>query len=95
MEEVIENLKRLEKDILELKDFTIRSKNFGSGVEAAAFKNIEEGIIKNLHKANKEQLHSILNNYKFRYYHEFNSDKNLIIKEFRDNKLNQVFNGSC
>lgn len=89
-ESIINRLEKLQKDILELQDFTIRAKNFSSNIEAAAYKNIEEGIIKNLHKANRHQLHTILNSYKFLYYHEFNKDKNLIVKELRENKLNEI-----
>lgn len=94
MKEVIEKLQKLEKDILDLQDFAIRSKNFNSAIEATAFKNIEDGIIKNLHKANKHQMHIMLNSYKFRYYTEFNDDKNLIIKELRENKLNGILDES-
>lgn len=90
MKEVIEKLQKLEKDILDLQDFAIRRKNFKTAVEATAYKNIEDGIIKNLHKANKHQMHIMLNSYKFRYYTEFNDDKNLIIKELRENKLNGI-----
>lgn len=89
-ESIINRLEKLQKDILELQDFTIRAKNFSSNIEAAAYKNIEEGIIKNLHKANRHQLHTILNSYRFRYYQEFNKDKNLIVKELRENKLNEI-----
>jgi hypothetical protein len=92
-EAIIERLEKLQKDILDLQDFTIRSKNFSSNVEAAAFKNIEEGIIKNLHKANRDQLRTILNSYRFRYYHEFNKDKSLIVKELRENRLKEILNG--
>lgn len=94
MKEVIEKLQKLEKDILDLQDFAIRRKNFSSAVEATAYKNIEDGIIKNLHKANKHQMHIMLNSYKFRYYTEFNDDKNLIIKELRENKLNGILDES-
>jgi len=89
-ESIINRLEQLQKDILELQDFTIRAKNFSSNIEAATYKNIEEGIIKNLHKANRHQLHTILNSYRFRYYHEFNKDKNLVVKELRENKLNEI-----
>lgn len=89
-EAIINRLEKLQKDILELQDFAVRSKNFASNIEAATFKNIEEGIIENLHKANKYQLHMILNNYRFRYYTELNKDKNLIIKELRDNKFKEI-----
>lgn len=87
---IISRLEKLQKDILELQDFAVRSRNFASNIEAATFKNIEEGIIKNLHKANKHQLNMMLNNYRFRYYTEFNKDKNLIIKELRENKLKEI-----
>ena len=92
-EVIIERLEKLQKDILDLQDFAIRSKNFSSNIEAGVFKNVEEGIIKNLHKANRGQLFTILNNYKFRYYYEFNKDKSLIIKELRDNRLKDILNG--
>jgi len=89
-EAIINRLEKLQKDILELQDFAIRAKNFSSNIEAATFKNIEEGIINNLHKANRHQLHTILNAYKFRYYHKFNKDKNLIVKELRENRLKEL-----
>lgn len=91
-EAIIERLEKLQKDILDLQDFTVRAKNF-SNIEAATFKNVEEGIIKNLHKANRDQLRTILNSYKFRYYHEFNKDKSLIVKELRENRLKEILNG--
>jgi hypothetical protein len=92
-EAIIERLEKLQKDILDLQDFAIRAKNFSSNIEAATFKNIEEGIIKNLHKANRDQLRTILNAYKFRYYYEFNKDKSLIVKELRENRLKEILNG--
>ena len=92
-EVIIERLEKLQKDILDLQDFAIRAKNFSSNIEAATFKNIEEGIINNLHKANREQLHTILNSYRFRYYYEFNKDKILIIKELRENRLKDILDG--
>ena len=92
-EAVIERLEKLQKDILDLQDFAIRARNFPSNIEAATFKNIEDGIIKNLHKANKNQLLTILNNWKFRYYTELNKDKSLLVKELRENKLKDILNG--
>jgi hypothetical protein len=92
-EVIIERLEKLQKDILDLKDFAIRSKNFSSNIEAGVFKNVEDGIIKNLHKANRDQLHTILNTYKFRYYYEFNKDKSLIVRELRENRLKNILNG--
>jgi hypothetical protein len=92
-EVIIERLEKLQKDILDLQDFAIRSRNFASNIEAATFKNVEEGIINNLHKANREQLHTILNSYRFRYYYEFNKDKSLIIKELRENRLKDILDG--
>jgi thermostable 8-oxoguanine DNA glycosylase len=93
MKDIIEKLEKLQKDVVDLQDFAIRSKNFSSNIEAAAFKNIEEGIVKNLHKANKEQLRVMLNSWKFRYYTEFNKDKSLIVKELRNNRLKSILNG--
>lgn len=58
------------------------------------FKNIEDGILDKIHDANTHQLNHMMNSYRFRYYTEFNSDKELlkneIQKRLRDNKLKNL-----
>ena len=41
-EAIINRLEKLQKDILELQDFAVRSRNFASNIEAATFKNIDK-----------------------------------------------------
>lgn len=88
-EELLELLENLIGKVNDLKDFHIRSKNFSSKVEAEVWKNVEKGILDNLHKANDHQRNVIFNSYKFRYYSELN-DRKILLKEVRDNKLKQL-----
>lgn len=58
------------------------------------YKNIEDGLLDNIHNANESQLNHMMSNYRFRYYTEYNTDKDLlkseITKRLRDNKLKQL-----
>lgn len=58
------------------------------------YKNIEDGILDNIQNANNKQLNHIINDYRFRYYTDFNTDKELlrseITKRLRDIKLNKI-----
>lgn len=58
------------------------------------YKNIEDGILDNIQNANNKQLNHIINDYRFRYYTDFNTDKELlrseITKRLRDIKLNRI-----
>lgn len=58
------------------------------------YKTIEDGILDKIKDANQHQLNHILNSYRFRYYTEFNTDKELlkneIQKRLRDNKLKNL-----
>jgi 3-dehydroquinate dehydratase len=55
------------------------------------YKNIEDGILEKIHDANQHQLNHMMNSYRFRFYTEFNTDKELlrneIQKRLRDKKL--------
>jgi 3-dehydroquinate dehydratase len=57
-------------------------------------KNIEDGILDNIQFANKHQLNHIINSYCFRFYTEFNTDKELLKREItrriRDNNLEKI-----
>ena len=91
MENLKKTLEELIKKMEDLKDFSLLSKNFKSNIEAEVFKNVEIGILNNLHKANEYQQNVMLNSFRFRYYTEFN-DKNLLLKEIRERKLNTILN---
>jgi 3-dehydroquinate dehydratase len=58
------------------------------------YKNIEDGILDKIHDANQHQLNMMMNSYRFKYYTEFNTDKELlrneIQKRLRDNKLKEL-----
>ena len=58
------------------------------------YKNIEDGIFDKIHDANQHQLNMMMNSYKFRFYTEFNTDKELlrneIQKRLRENKLQKI-----
>ena len=58
------------------------------------YKNIEDGIFDNIHCANQHQLDHMINSYRFRFYTEFNTDKELlkneIQKRIRDKKLEKL-----
>jgi len=58
------------------------------------YKNIEDGILDKIHDANQHQLNVMMNSYRFKYYAEFNTDKELlrneIQKRLRENKLEKL-----
>lgn len=57
-------------------------------------KNVEDGILDNMINADEKQFNTIMTAYKFRYYKEFNTDKealrNEVTKRIREKKLNQL-----
>lgn len=60
------------------------------------YKNIEDGILNKIHDANEHQLNVMMNSYRFKFYTEFNTDKELlrneIQKRLRENKLEKLLN---
>jgi hypothetical protein len=58
------------------------------------YKNIEDGIFDKIHDANQHQLNHMINSYRFKYYIDFNTDKELlrneIQKRLRENKLQKI-----
>ena len=68
-----------------------RSENIG---ETIFYKNVEDGILNNIHNCDKYQLNIIMNSYKFRFYTEFNTNKELlrneITKRLRADKLDKI-----
>lgn len=68
-----------------------RSENIGENI---FYKNVEDGILNNIQNCDQYQLNVIMNSYKFRFYTEFNTDKELlrneIIKRLRTDKLDKI-----
>lgn len=65
-----------------------------SGRYSILNKKIEDGILDNMINANDRQYNNIIDNHMFKYYTNFNSDrealKNEVIKRKRDIKLNSI-----
>lgn len=79
----------------EMQDVLSKSQSNRESVDMTIlYKNIEDGILDNIQNANKKQLNHIINDYRFRYYTDFNTDKELlrseITKRIRDIKLNRI-----
>lgn len=79
----------------EMQDVLSKSQSNRESVDMTIlYKNIEDGILDTMQNANKKQLNHIINDYRFRYYTEFNTDKDLlrseITKRIRDIKLNRI-----
>jgi 3-dehydroquinate dehydratase len=88
LESVIKTL----EEMTEVLNKSVSSKEHVSSVMLS--KKIEDGLLDNIHNANESQLNNIISNYRFRYYTEYNTDKDLlkseITKRLRDNKLNKI-----
>lgn len=92
IESIIENLQKMQ-------DVLIKSKSNKESVNITMlYMNIEDGILDNIQNANSEQINNIINNYNFRYYTEFNIDKDLlkleITKRLRNDKLNKILHNN-
>jgi hypothetical protein len=88
LESMIDSLK-------EMQDVLSKSQSNRESVDMTIlYKNIEDGILDNIQNANNKQLNHIINDYRFRYYTDFNTDKELlrseITKRLRDIKLNRI-----
>lgn len=91
LEKKLENL--IEK-VNDLKDLSERSKSERKDITTMSLhKKIEDGVLDNIHNANKSQLINFLKNYRFQYYTEYNDKellKNEVNRRLRDNKLKQL-----
>ncbi len=91
--ELFEALENLGNKLEEMKEIAKKSHN-GDYLRADVDKNIEDGILDKIHDANQHQLNHMMNSYRFKYYTEFNTDKELlrneIQKRLRDNKLKEL-----
>ncbi len=92
MNELESKLSTMIESLEELSNVLNKSKSNREDVSMTMLsKNIEDGILDKIHDANQHQLNHMMNSYRFRFYTEFNTDKELlrneIQKRIRDNKL--------
>jgi 3-dehydroquinate dehydratase len=95
MNELESKLSSMIKSLDELTKVLNKSKSNREDVSITMlYKNIEDGILDKIHDANGHQLNMMMNSYRFKYYTEFNTDKELfkneIQKRLRDNKLEKL-----
>jgi 3-dehydroquinate dehydratase len=88
-------LESMIETLQEMQDVLSKSQSNRESVDMTIlYKNIEDGILDNIQNANNKQLNHIINDYRFRYYTDFNTDKELlrseITKRLRDIKLNKI-----
>ena len=88
LDNIIQNMK-------EMTDILKRSKdNYESVGDTRFNKGVEDGILDNMINADEKQFNTIMTAYKFRYYREFNTDKELLRNEvtrrIREKKLNKL-----
>lgn len=88
----------LDNMIQNMKDMTEiikRSRDYYEDFVTTRFnKSVEDGILDNMINADEKQFNTIMTAYKFRYYREFNTDKELLRSEvtrrIREKKLNKL-----
>jgi hypothetical protein len=88
----LESMIKTLEEMTEVLDKSVSSKEHVSSVMLS--KKIEDGLLDNIHNANESQLNHMISNYRFRYYTDYNTDKDLlkseIVKRLRDIKLNKI-----
>lgn len=92
-----DKLKSMIKSLEEMTDILNKSVDTNEHVSRVNLsKRIEDGILDNIHNADNHQLNHILNSYQFRYYTDFNKNKELLKREInkrlRSYKLNKLLN---
>jgi hypothetical protein len=88
----LESMIKTLEEMTEVLDKSVSSKEHVSSIMLS--KKIEDGLLDNIHNANESQLDHMISNYRFRYYTDYNTDKDLlkseIVKRLRDIKLNKI-----
>jgi len=88
----LESMIKTLEEMTEVLDKSVSSKEHVSSIMLS--KKIEDGLLDNIHNANESQLNHMISNYRFRYYTDYNTDKDLlkseIVKRLRDIKLNKI-----
>lgn len=84
-------IKELEKLVEKLEDvLSIRIRKQKTGLsedELVLNKRIEDGLFNNIKNTNDYQIEFLLNKFAFRYYFEYNENRNLVKERIRNDKL--------
>ena len=88
-------LESMIESLHDMQELLNRSKSNNESIESTIFnKKIEDGILSNIQNANNKQLRFMIDNFRFKYYTEFNTDKDLlrvkITSALREDKLNKI-----
>ncbi len=90
LDNMIQNMKEM-TDILKRYNDNHRGESFGT---VRFYKSVEDGILDNMINADEKQFNTIMKEYRFRYYKEFNTDKealrNDVTRRIREKKLNDL-----
>lgn len=93
MDNLIEKLKKICDDMEVITELTKKYNDYTTISLMMVYKNIEDGIISNLHAASHEQLKTLMREYTFKYY-DVNAVQKLIdsaiIKNSRRDKMKQI-----
>jgi hypothetical protein len=94
-EELEVHLENIIVNLQEMTDILNRSSYHRESVgDTRFYKGVEDGILDNMINADEKQFNTIMTAYKFRYYREFNTDKELLRSEvtrrIREKKLNRL-----
>lgn len=94
MSELEDKLKGLIDTVQEMNTILTKSREIGETTAMTIlYKNIEDGIFNKIQNANEYQLKKIMS-YNFRYYKEYNTDKEALSREIkkriREDKLNKL-----
>ena len=102
LENILDNLNNSENSLedlsnvlSEMRDIALRVRESGSSYQTLeVHKSVEDGILDKIYDANQYQLNYILTQYYFRYYTEYNKDRELlrkvVQKNLRDKKLEDL-----
>lgn len=81
-EELEVHLNNIIQNMKEMTDILKRSNdNYESVGDTRFYKVVEDGILDNMINVDEKQFNTIMTAYKFRYYREFNTDKELLRNE--------------
>lgn len=97
MSELEQKLKDMLDTVVGLQEVLVKSKEIHEDVHITTFyKKMEDGILDKIADANDYQKRVILESFKFRYYTEFNKDKDLLkrvmTEKIRGSKLEELLN---
>lgn len=95
MKEIEDRLRSIVSSLDDLNDILVKSKSNNDNIsDTMLFKNIEDGILNSIDNANNKQLNYIMDGYRFKFYTEYNKDKELLRSRIngvlREKKLNKV-----